>query len=371
MRLIDRKLTIKSGENLSVFDMITNHGLSVSLIPIGASIQKIALKDADGEEIQMALGSPSAGFYSECPVYAGATLAPNAGRIQGGLLSMDGRKVALTANDGPNQLHGGPHNLSNRLWETVSISQNYDSASILFKTALPDDVDGYPGNRNFFVRYTLEDSGWLSIRYMAETDAPTYINMSNHTYWNLSGDFSKSGLDQELTVYAANVCFNDASHLPQDLVSVAGTAFDFRSPRILREQIQAFQKKSGKSALSSRLQLDTARGYNHAFLLERDRNYRQLRSVCHPKSVKKACILSDPESGRMLVYHTDAPALVVYSGGFLPSGLPLHSGAVTSPSCAVALEAQDVPNTPFFLPEACRLTYPGTPFLRTIRMRIV
>lgn len=132
----------------------------------------------------------------------------------GSSILLGGETIPLTPNEGANQLHGGPHNLSAQNWNTEFVRQDYDSVSIGFSAFLADGVDGYPGNRTFHAEYTLDDSNWLTIRYRASTDRPTYINMSNHTYWNLSGDFSSSALDETLTVFANNVCLNNEEHIP-------------------------------------------------------------------------------------------------------------------------------------------------------------
>ena len=172
--------------------------------------------------------------------------------------------------------------------------------------------------------------------------------MSNHTYWNLSGDFSSSALDETLTVFANNVCLNNEEHIPVEIIPIARTIFDFSSPASLKSRLD-FLPREEKLRSRCRRQISIARGYNHAFILSRDQTSRNFRSL--PQPVRKACILSDPVSGHSITLYTDAPALVVYSGGFLDDSIGFPDGTHSCPSCAIALEAQDVPDSPHVLPE--------------------
>lgn len=349
MKLLTRNIPNKKGDSYSIYDITTNLGLTVSILGLGASIQKIAISSSEGEQIHLALGSPEMSFYEACSCYAGATLAPNAGRIRGGYLPVEDQVYTLSRNDQGNQLHGGPHNLSAVPWETDSVSCTHDTAAIVFSASQPDGLDGYPGSRSYQVRYCLEDTNWLTIEYRAWTDQPTYINMSNHTYWNLSGDFTKPVTGQKLTLFSNNVCVNDSEHLPTDVIPVAGTVFDFRAGRLLEPE----------------------HNYNHAWLLNRSQPFRTLRSIRRQQPLKKAAVLTDPASGRTLKMMTDAPALVLYSGGYLPDGMALHGGQSSCAFCALALEAQDIPDVMHLLPHSCVLTTPERPFRRIIRCQIL
>ena len=343
-------MKINQQERRSVYDMTTSQGLTVSIMTLGAGIEKIILKNQKEQEHHLALGFPDISNYKSSDSYAGATLGPNAGRISG--------------TNPPCQLHGGINNLSFYNWQIESLSYDYASARICLSAYQPDGMDGYPGNRLYHVTYTLEDTNWLSIDYRATTDADTYINMSNHTYWNLSGDFSLSALKQKLQIFSNNVCINTEHHLPFDIIPVAGTAFDFRE----LQPIDALIRTAADPV--SRNQLQIGNGYNNAFLLNKQDKFRKLRSVKHEVSLKNACILKDVKSGCTLKMLTDAPALVLYSGGYLPEGISLHGGALSSRSCAIALEAQDIPDVMHLLPSSCCLTTPMRPFHRTIRFHI-
>lgn len=363
MKINKRMIDYRDGTQNTIYEMTTRRGLAVSVMTLGAAIRTVTVRDDNGTVLPIALGFEDPARYQDNPCYAGVTLGPNAGRIRGSALPAGDHCLPLTSNDGPHQLHGGPHSLSGQLWQTESAECRIDSASILLSATQPDGLDGYPGNRVYHARYTLEDTGWLTIEYRAVTDRPTYINMSSHTYWNLSGDFTKSALEQHLTIAANNVCINDPEHLPTDIIPVTGTAFDFTKSRTICTAISAADG-------ISRAQLDNSNGYNNAYILSKNETYRSLRTARRPQSLSSACILTDNPSGRTLKLYTDAPALVLYTGGYIPEGLPLLGGATSTPSCAIALEAQDLPDIMHLLPEYYQLTVPEQPFQRTIRCHI-
>ena len=375
MQLSDKIFTFTDGQISRFFDILTSSGLKLSLFSIGASIQKIAFKQMDpsgiypknGPELPITLSSTDPQFYRVCPCYAGATLAPNAGRISSSSMRIGQELVSLSPNEGPHQLHGGPHNLSRMNWDTEFVRQDYDSVSIGFSSFLSDNVDGYPGNRTFHTEYTLDDSGWLTIRYHAVTDRPTYINMSNHTYWNLSGDFSRSALDQKLRIFANNVCLNNEEHIPEGFLPVTRTPFDFQKGASLQNRLE-FLPRDEALRTACRRQISIARGYNHAFILNRNQESRSFRSF--PRPVSKACVLESPDSAHSITLYTDAPTLVLYSGGFLDSSMQFSNGSSSCPSCAIALEAQDLPDSPHFLADHFTLTTPEHPFERMIRIQI-
>lgn len=381
-------LTDEKNEFRKRYRSITSNGMMVELSTFGAAIQNIALRHESGwrsivlsykdEEALCASGS-----------YAGRTLAPNAGRIRGGALDICGRKHSLAPNDGQNQLHGGKHNLSFTDWDVEKLEEAPDYVKLCFTAMQPDGLDGFPGNRRYYVSYVIEDTNWIRIVYRAESDQPTYVNLSNHTYWNLAGSewvpedgcrwrplsegrvtdgsiglrhMSEdaetevgAGLRQELEIAANNVVLNDAANLPVDLIPVAGTPFDFRVPVTLQHMLDSEILRDRTSTE----QFQTGRGFNNTYILTRADLRRHLRGVRHEEPLKKACTLRDPVSGHQMTMMTDATALVLYSGGFLPT-----------PGSHIALEAQDIPDVSNLLPERMTLTTPEKPFHREIRFKI-
>ena len=239
-------------------------------------------------------------------------------------------------NNGQNHIHGGWCGLSNQVWSALQRSP----ACVCFQLDLPDGLEGYPGNRTLRAEYAVDGSA-LSVTYAATTDRITWLDMTNHVYWDLSGHFDGSALDQRLEIAATQVVFNGEGHLPERIVPVNGP-FDFTRPTSLAANMALCPEHE---------QLILGRGYNNAFVLD-DSDF--------------AAQLFSPASGIRMTLSTDQPSIVLYSGGFLNSKNRLRSG-VASPGCAVALEAQGLPD-PFHLPGAVpELLRPGQEYRKFIR----
>jgi aldose 1-epimerase len=263
-----------------------------------------------------------------------AHVGPVAGRIKDGVLSVHGKEYLLPKNDGENTLHSGPENLGHSLWKVQETFCYGDEAGVVFKKHLHDGQNGFPGERDISVRYSLSDDSTIQILYTAVTNKETWLNPTNHTYWNLSGDFTAPGSFQVLRINADSVYYNDKFHLPVSCESVKHTPFDFSSPRSVRDAVQSDP---------SHPQLLNALGYNNAYLLN--------------QGGEPAAVLYDPASGRRVTVTTDYPSLVFYSGGYLGNAGCTADGQKIAAGSAYALEAQ-------YLPDAPRLQGDRTPFLK-------
>ncbi len=317
-----------------------SRGMQISIDPVGAALKEVSVCDRSGKFLNIALCSIRPEGPRADGSYAGATLAPCAGRIAGGRLTIDGKEYALTQNDGGNHLHGGSGNLSFVQWEFKPPVRASRETSLTLYAAVKDGQDGYPGNRTFFVTYTLDDDNSLTIRYRTVTDKPTYVSLSNHAYWNLSGDFTASAMDHLLQIDADQVYFNGREHLPVETHGVKGTPFDFQTSCSISQQT---------SKTPDHPQFSIARGYNNAYILS---------------GKNPAATLYEPASGRRLQLYTDYPSLVFYSGGFLDGSTVMKHGVPAASSCALALEAQELPNA-FTLPGL--VLHPGQVRERFIR----
>lgn len=297
----------------------------ITLNSIGASVRSVGYTDSADKFKNIAFSFSSDSDYTGNPLYAGTTLGPCAGRISGGLLCLPEKSYSLTRNEkNKHCLHSGIHSVSFINWTLVSIREENTSAEVLFQCTLPDGCDGFPGNRTFSVSYLLNEAHELTVRYRAISDKTTYFNMSNHSYFNLSGNFEESVYDHLLQIHADSYIYNDDEFIPEGIAPVENSPFDFRKPVSLARQMKAFPDHP---------QLTVSRGYNHAFLLNKNNELPQL-------------VFSSPDNAQKLFVSSDAPCVVVYSGGFIDSGLRLSGNQISCPGCAAAFEFQDCPDAP-------------------------
>ena len=307
-----------------------------ALCAAGASIASVQTPDHLGRLANIALSLPNAGAYLANTVCAGAVVGPIAGRIQDGRVVLGGHTFQMPRGENGNCLHSGANGLQNVLW-TVPFA---DAHTVVFQTTLPDGGCGLPGNRTFTARYALAGDT-LCLTLSVTTDADTFVDPTSHAYWNLSGDFACPAT-QRVQLCAKEIWYNNAQHLPWQRRAVDGTAFDLRAGRPLAEAWQSDAKNA---------QLANANGWNNAYILSGN------------------ATLYEPVSGRCLTLETDAPSLVLYSGGYLDESLLLAGGQRAVPGCAYALEPQLCPDAPRLLGSALPLLHAGEVFTRTIRWR--
>lgn len=332
-------LTKAGNETMKIDDYtLSNPYLEIHFSSFGAAVRKIYYKKENGALKNIAFTMPDTEMFPSNNLYAGATLAPTSGRIENGLLSIHKSLFRLSLNElEKHHIHGGKENLSFYFWELTDKTEK----SLTFAAALKDKTDGYPGNRRFKVTYLLEDH-FLSILQHAASDEDTYFNMSNHTYFNLNA-FSSSGLDQYLTVRADRVICNNEEHIPQNTINTAGTEFDFLSCSHIEQRFDKYPKS---------MQFHIAKGLNHYFLLS------------EKAGGSPACTLFSADRKVSLRITTDAPALVLYSGGFINASSHYEdaNGSVHAayPGCAIAIE----PSYPPFKKDC---PYAAKTFDRSIR----
>jgi aldose 1-epimerase len=287
-------------------------GAAARLLSLGATLASLRVPDRTGRPGEVTLGYASAEALLEAgnPTYFGVTVGRFANRIRGGRFTLDGREYRLARNEGgANHLHGGSRGFDKRLWSGEPFEE-VGRAGVRWSYRSPDGEEGYPGNLDVVAEYSLAEDGTLRMGYEARSDAPTVLNLTNHAYWNLSG--RGTILDEALQIHASRYLEVDAGLLPTGrAVDVAGTAFDFRSPRRIGERIEA-----------------TGSGYDHCYLLDASPD---------PEGLSLAAILRDPASGRSMTVRTSQPGVQLYSGNFLArNGFLLHG--------ALCLETQHFPD---------------------------
>jgi len=324
-------------------------GISVRLMTLGASVQSLSVPDSRGDSADIVLGYASAQEFLDKPQFFGATVGRFANRIAKGHFSLDGHAYTLATNDHGNSLHGGSRGFDKVVWRIDSIKSG-STATATFSYSSPAGEEGYPGNLHVLAIYTLNDNNELGVQYQATTDAPTIVNISNHSYFNLAGESSgRSVMDQLLQINAAKFTPVDQLLIPTgELRPVAGTPFDFREPTAIGTRI-----RDGRDQ-----QIRYGRGYDHNFVLNGT-----------PGQQRTAVRFTDPQSGRVMEVLTNAPAVQFYSGNFFDGTIVGKGGKVYRQGDAIVLEPQlfpDAPNHPEF--PSARLD-PGSTYDNTIVYR--
>lgn len=318
----DRFGTLPDGRPVHRWTLSDGAGLTACVLDHGALLQSLHVPDAAGRPVNVALGFDTLEPYLARAPFFGSTIGRFGNRIAGGAFELDGQAFRVPLSDGPrpNALHGGVHGYDTRLWAAASVD-----GGVELTLDSPDGDQGFPGALRVTVRYTLSDGG-LRIDYLATTDAPTVVNLTNHSYLNLAGEGTATVLDHELTLAAAAFLPVDAQLIPLgDPAPVAGTPFDFTAARPLGAQMH----------LSDR-QLGLTGGYDHCWVLDGGR-------TVEPRPV---ATLTHAPSGRALTLSTTEPGIQVYTGNGLDGTLTGPSGRRYGRCSGVALETQHYPDSP-------------------------
>ena len=324
-------------ERVDRFTLTSGDGIEVSIITYGAAVQSVVAPGRDGSLANVALGFPALdGYIANSGHYFGATVGRYANRIAAGRFALDGVEYELSRNDGANCLHGGARGFDTKVWEILDAR----SGTLVLACASPDGDMGFPGDLETRVEFRLEGLD-LRIDYRATTSAPTVVNLTNHTCWNLAGEGSGPVDDHVLQLAASSFTPVGPDLIPTgEIAAVDGTPLDFRVPTAVG-----------------------ARGcaYDHNFVLDR-----------HDASLVRAARLTHPASGRALDVLTTEPGIQLYTGTYLDGTLVGTSGRPYRKGECVALEPQhfpDSPNHPAFPSTALRPheTFRSTTVFRFMR----
>ena len=313
----------KNGTTVQIYTLTNKNGVEARITNYGATLVSLKVPDRSGKLADIVLGFDSVDGYTQNPPppYFGATIGRYGNRIGGAKFTLDGKTYMLDANDGKNSLHGGNHGFDKATW---TAKPSADGQAVYFTYVSKDGEGGYPGNLTATVSYTLSPANEIGIHYVATTDQDTVVNLTNHSYFNLSGPGSGDILDHVLTIHADRFTPVDSGLIPTgELRSVAGTPFDFRQPHAVGERINSDDE-----------QLKLARGYDHNWVLNRTGSGLDL-----------AARVLDPKSGRVLEVLTDQPGLQFYTGNFLDGAYKGIGGAYQHRG-ALCLETQHFPDSP-------------------------
>jgi aldose 1-epimerase len=306
-------------DGMNAITLTNAHGVTARFIPYGATLTEWHVLDRYGQSGDVVLGFDTlAEYQSEKNQSFGCTTGRVANRIAGGRFELDGKTYQLAQNLGQNHLHGGgDRRLSKVMWEVASA----DAHRVAFTYVSPDGEENYPGTLSLRVVYALSDAGEIRIDYEAISDAPTPVNLTNHTYFNLSGAGSSLIDDHVLMIAAEYYTPTDSSLIPTgEIAPVAGTPLDFRSPRAIGERV-------------GELLGTPAAGYDHNFVLND-----------WDGTLRLAAKVTDPRSGRVLTVHTTQPGMQLYTGNHL-GGQFGKQGQVYPSRSAFCLETQHLPDS--------------------------
>lgn len=308
--------TTRSGEKVTKYHLQNGSGMDVFVLDYGCTVAEIHVPDKNHRSADVCLGYDTIGEYEDNDGFLGAVIGRHANRIQNGSFELNGKTYTLAVNDGPNHLHGGLRGFDKYVWDS-----EIRGDQLIFTRLSPDGEEGYPGNLRLKVIYSLTPDNTLRIAYVAESDADTVVNLTNHTYFNLNGHNKGNILNLTLQILADSFTENDANCLPTgNILPVADTPFDFTRP-----------KPIGRDIGKQNIQLKNGKGYDHNWILS------------DKTKLKKAVKLYSPESGIVMTVSTTMPGVQVYTGNMLGSRNG-KNGAHYAPHSAVCLETQYFPN---------------------------
>ncbi|WP_369062322.1 aldose epimerase family protein [Caulobacter sp. 73W] len=318
---------LADGRAVGAVTLANGRGVSATVIAWGATLQSVVMPDRDGKRADVALGYDNMGDYIAKPQYFGTTVGRFANRLAAGRFTLDGKTYQTPVNNGANALHGGTAGFDKVLWEIVSVKDG-PQASVTLRYVSPDGDQGYPGAMTVNATYSLDERDQLTVEYTATTDKTTIVNITNHAYWNLSGEGSANGaMGHLLTIPAKSYLPTDAGAIPTgEFRPVAGTVFDFRKPRAVGDRVRD----------ASDQQIVFGRGYDHNWVIG--------RKVIDGQQLMAR--VQDPASGRSFELWSNQPGVQFYSGNFLDGTSHGKSKAVYRMGDTIVLEPQNFPDAP-------------------------
>ena len=314
------------GEQVERFILSNTSGeLVVSVLTLGGIIESIDVLDAEGNQVNVALGLNTPQAYLDANTYFGCITGRYANRIAEGTFELEGETYELATNNEPNHLHGGERGFDKRIWTATSVTDS----SIELHYSSPDGEEGYPGTLDVTVTYTLTDDNAIEIDYEATTDAPTVVNLTNHTYFNLGGEGSGTIYDHELQLNASHYTPVDETLIPTgEIAPVAATPFDFTSGKPIGQDIRAMAYE----------QIARGLGYDHNFVVDRPEG--------DTDSLVPVARAMSPNTGIVLEVESTEPGVQLYTSNFLDGSIAGSGGQAYRQGDGFCLETQHFPDSP-------------------------
>ena len=305
------------GKDVSIYTLTNSKGNTVKITNYGGIVTSWTFPDKSGKKESVLVGFDSLSGYLKQPPYFGALIGRYGNRIAKGKFKIDNTEYTLATNNGANHLHGGNKGFDKVVWDAAVANDTVPTLSLSYLSK--DGEEGYPGNLKVNVLYTFTDNDELEIEYNAETDKATYVNLTQHNYYNLTGDVNKTINDHSLWIDADNFTPVDNTLIPSgEIKSVKNTFFDFT---------KAIKIGAGIDSVAG--------GYDHNWVLNKK-----------DTTLSLVATLSDSVSGRKMDVYTKEPGLQFYSGNFLDGTFINHDGKAIKKHTALCLETQHFPNSP-------------------------
>ena len=308
------------GIDAEIFTLKNANGIEVRATNYGGIITSIRTPDRNGTFADIVLGFDTMAEYVAGHPHFGSVIGRYANRIADGRFKIDGIDHKLAVNSGPNHIHGGVKGFDKYVWQAEVIGSN----GVRFSRVSPDGEEGYPGNLQVAVAYSLTNYNELIVEYQAMTDLPTIVNLTQHSYFNLAGAGNGDVLGHEVTIDADRFTPVNAATIPTgQLTPVAGTPFDFRKPTAIGARIEAKHPQLARG------------GYDHNYVLNREGN-----------TLEFAARVVEPASGRVLEVATTEPGIQFYTSNFLDGSIKGKGGLAYVRHGAFCLETQHFPDSP-------------------------
>ena len=307
----------KDGQRVDIYSLVNSNGMQARIMTYGAILVSLEVPDRQGNPGEVTLGFDSLDGYLQGHPYFGSIVGRYANRIGKGKFSIDGKEYTLATNNGPNHLHGGLVGFDKVVWNADPM-ESAEGVAVKFTYLSEDGEEGYPGNLNCTVIYTLTSDNELRIDYEAKTDKTTPVNLTNHTYFNFAGKGDILG--HQITLNAGGYTPVDEGLIPTGEIAVAkGTAFDLMKPTAIGDGI----KKLGE-------------GYDHNFVLNKKKK----------NELSLAATVYEPTTGRKMEIFTTQPGIQFYTGNFLDGSVVGRSGQAYQKHNGFCLETQHFPDSP-------------------------
>jgi len=310
------------GKSVTKYTLINDNGYYVSIITYGGIITNICVPDKNGKVENIVFGHNNIESYEKLNTYFGCITGRFAGRISNASFEINGQTYNLPKNNNGNCLHGGIKGFDKVVWNATEKIDN-DKVSLILNYLSKDGEEGFPGNLDVNVTYSWNNNNDLTITYSAKTDRETYVTLTNHSYFNLSGDLSSNILDHELMIDADELIEINEEAIPCGISKVNNTPIDFRK-----------SKKVGKDIDNDNIQIKNGGGYDHPFILN--------------NSQKPIATLTCNRSGRKMDITTDAKSLVFYTGNGLDNTMKIFDDINIQKRGALCLETQYFPDNMHF-----------------------